>query len=101
MQYTASMMQHAAVGIGIVIRRVDGKILLLQRKGSHGEGSWSVPGGHIDYGESLEHCAVREVREEVCIEVGSPHLIGISNDVVLCVYICRCSIIWSRSCGLI
>ncbi len=35
------------VGVGVLILR-DGKVLLGRRKGSHGAGCWSAPGGHLD-----------------------------------------------------
>ena len=39
--------RHAGVGVGVLIIR-NGKILLIKRTGSHGAGTWSPPGGHID-----------------------------------------------------
>lgn len=60
--------QKPKVGIGVMILR-DGKILLCQRKGSHGEGEWSSPGGHLEYLESFENCARRETKEESGIEI--------------------------------
>ncbi|MCR4323262.1 MAG: NUDIX domain-containing protein [Candidatus Azambacteria bacterium] len=56
------------VGIGIMILK-DGKVLLGKRKGSHGEGEYSFPGGHLEYMESFEDCARREIAEECGIEV--------------------------------
>ena len=32
-------------------------------------GAWVLPGGHIEVGESLEECAVREIKEETGIEI--------------------------------
>jgi len=68
------------VGVGIVIRRKS-EILLVRRKNVHGDGTWSTPGGHLDPGEALEECAVREAREETGVEVGSVRFLAITNDV--------------------
>ena len=40
------------------------RILMHERKGSHGAGTWSFPGGHIDPGESPTEAASRELEEE-------------------------------------
>jgi 8-oxo-dGTP diphosphatase len=56
------------VGIGVIVLK-DGKVLLGKRKGSHGEGEYAFPGGHLEYMESFEECAKREVREETGIEI--------------------------------
>jgi ADP-ribose pyrophosphatase YjhB (NUDIX family) len=57
------------VDIIIEIRREDGKegIVLIKRKNPpHG---WAIPGGFVDYGESLEEAAVREAKEETSLDV--------------------------------
>jgi len=61
---------HSAprVGVGVIVVR-DGLVLLGQRIGSHGAGTWALPGGHLEYGESVEQCAAREVREETGLEL--------------------------------
>ncbi len=56
------------VGIGIMIFRKN-KILLGKRKGSHGQGDYAFPGGHLDYMENFEECAIREIKEETGIKV--------------------------------
>ncbi len=56
------------VGIGVMIFR-DGTILMGKRKNAHGAGEWSFPGGHLEVGESLVECAIRETREEAGIEI--------------------------------
>lgn len=47
--------------------RTDGGILLIKRKNP--PYGWALPGGFVDYGESLEAAAVREAREETSLEV--------------------------------
>lgn len=51
------------VGLGLIVVR-NGKVLVGRRKGSHAAGLISFPGGHLDYGESWEECALRELHEE-------------------------------------
>ncbi len=60
--------QKPKVGVGVMIFK-DGKVLLGKRKGSHGEGTYSFPGGHLEYMESFADCARREVSEESGIEI--------------------------------
>lgn len=57
------------VGVGVMIVK-NGSVLLGQRKGSHGEGEYAFPGGHLEYMESFEQCARRETLEECGIEIG-------------------------------
>jgi 8-oxo-dGTP diphosphatase len=59
------------VGVGVMIFRGGNQTLLGKRKGSHGEGEYAFPGGHLEYGESFEECAVRETREETGIEIAN------------------------------
>jgi len=57
------------VDIIIEIERSDGRqgIVLIKRKNPpHG---WALPGGFVDYGESLEQAAIREAKEETSLDV--------------------------------
>jgi 8-oxo-dGTP diphosphatase len=68
------------VGVGVIVRRGD-QLLLQRRINSHGEGTWSSPGGHLDFGEEPAACAVREVAEETALHLGGVRFVGITNDV--------------------
>lgn len=79
--YTFGMpVDRASVGVGVIVRK-GSTIIQIQRQGSHGAGSWSVPGGHIDFGESVEECAVREVMEETSVTIKNVRFLGYTNDV--------------------
>jgi len=59
-----------------------GKILVGKRKGSHGAGEWSLPGGHLEYGEEFQTVCYREVKEETGLELTSVvKKVDFTNDV--------------------
>lgn len=66
------------VGIGIMILK-DGRVLLGKRIGSHGEGEYAFPGGHLEFGESFEVCAKRETAEETGIEIDNIRFLFLAN----------------------
>lgn len=68
------------VGIGVFILK-DGKVLLGKRKNAHGSGSWSLPGGHLEYGETWEECAVRETVEETGLKIYNARFAAVTNDI--------------------
>mgnify|MGYP001562046769 FL=1 len=57
----------------------DGKVLLTRRKGSHGAGEYSFPGGHLEYMESFEDCARRETTEESGIKIKNIKFLYLAN----------------------
>lgn len=67
------------VGVGVFVFK-DGKFAMLQRKGSHGEGTWSIPGGHLEFGESFEQTAIREVQEETGLSIENVRFGAVTND---------------------
>jgi len=62
------MHNEVKVGVGVFIIK-DKQVLLGKRKGAHGNGCWSIPGGKLEFGESLETCAKREVLEETGLDI--------------------------------
>ncbi|MCR4328738.1 MAG: NUDIX domain-containing protein [Patescibacteria group bacterium] len=77
------------VGVGVMILR-EGKVLLGRRSENpntadselHGEGTWTMPGGKVDFGESFEDAAVRELEEETGImaKKEDTKVISVAND---------------------
>ena len=74
------MEQKPQVGTAMIITK-DDNVLLMKRKGPHGKGTWSTPGGHLDFGETLEGCAAREAKEEVGVDVVDVHFRAVTNDI--------------------
>lgn len=73
-------MASPAVGVGVLV--TDGtRVLLGRRRGAHGAGTWAAPGGHLEFGESVEACARREVAEETGLAIGAVHPGPYTSDV--------------------
>jgi len=70
------------VGVGVLVLR-DGRVLLGQRKGSHGAGTWALPGGHLEFGETVAQCAIREVLEETGLGINAVTPGPYTSDVFL------------------
>lgn len=72
------MDKYIKVGVGAII--IDnGKILLSQRQGSHGAGTWGSVGGHVEFGETPTQAIKREAMEEMGIELGNLQFISCFN----------------------
>lgn len=72
-------MHRPAVGIGIIIENPQKQILIGKRKGAHAPW-YSIPGGHLELGESFEQAAIREIHEETGMAIHAPQLIGVTNN---------------------
>jgi ADP-ribose pyrophosphatase len=60
----------------------DGRILLIQRGTPPSKGKWSVPGGAIELGESLQQTAKRELDEECGVEIDVGELFDVENFII-------------------
>lgn len=63
--------------VDIIIEMEGGIVLIERRNPPHG---WALPGGFVDYGESLENAAIREAREETSLEISNLRLLGCYSD---------------------
>lgn len=78
--------KKVGAGVGVILVR-NGRILLGKRhpdpkkadSAFKSAGEWSLPGGKIDFGESLEKAAIREVKEETGIKISNPKVISVHN----------------------
>jgi 8-oxo-dGTP diphosphatase len=63
--------------VDIIIELESGIVLIERRNEPFG---WALPGGFVDYGESLETAAVREAREETSLDISNLRLLGCYSD---------------------
>jgi len=84
-----NMEKRPGVGVAVMIIR-DGKVLLGKRHddpekaGSllHGEGTWTLPGGKLDFHEKPTEGIIRECVEETGVRIKNPSLISVGNEIV-------------------
>ena len=74
------MPQRPQVGVGVLITK-DDQVLLMKHRNAQGDGTWSTVGGHLEYGESPQECAVRETREEIGVIITDVTFLAITNEV--------------------
>jgi 8-oxo-dGTP diphosphatase len=73
-------MELPKVGTAVFVYK-DDEFLMLKRTGAHGAGTWSLPGGKLDFGEELEDSAHREVLEETGLEIKNIRQLAVTNDI--------------------
>jgi len=55
---------------------------MFRRKGSHGDGTYTAPGGHVEFGESWVETAAREAEEEVGVTLKNIRFMAVTNDIM-------------------
>ncbi|MDI3502413.1 MAG: 8-oxo-dGTP diphosphatase [Archaeoglobi archaeon] len=74
------MVKHPIPSVGALIFR-NGRLLVIKRGNPPYAGYWSVPGGKVNWGESLEEALKREIREELLVEIEVEKLAGIVESI--------------------
>jgi ADP-ribose pyrophosphatase YjhB (NUDIX family) len=62
----------------VIIEMAEGGIVLIRRKNP--PFGWAIPGGFVDYGETVENAAVREAKEETGLDVRLVRILGVYSD---------------------
>lgn len=75
---------YIGVGVGAAIISPDGKLFLAQRgkQAKNERGKWEVPGGGVEFGETMEETIVREMMEEFGIEIEVIDKLGFYNHIL-------------------
>jgi 8-oxo-dGTP diphosphatase len=94
--------ERPVVGVGAVVLDGD-RVLLIKRAHEPLKGQWSLPGGGVELGETLETAIAREVREETGLDVDVGPIVevldritrnaggGVEHHFVLVDFVCRAS----------
>ena len=69
------------VGTAILVLR-DGTVLFGKRTGKHANGVWAFPGGWLEFGETFEENARREVLEETGVEIADIRVVTAGNNIL-------------------
>jgi 8-oxo-dGTP diphosphatase len=72
-------MDRPKVGLGVIILNKKAQVLVEKRIGAHAP-YWSIPGGHLELGETFERGAIRELKEEFNLDIENPKVIAVTNN---------------------
>lgn len=75
-----SPVKSPALTVDAVIRFEDGRIVLIKRGHDPFAGQWAIPGGLVEYGETVEQACVREAKEETGLDIRLDRLVGVYSD---------------------
>ena len=74
-------MEKPKIGVAVVLIKNEKVLLGLRKSASHGKNTWSTAGGHLEFGESIEKCAARDLFEETGLKAKNFQLAGATNDI--------------------
>lgn len=67
------------IGVNVFVTR-DNKLLLGKRRNVYGDGTWALPGGHLEHGESMVSATARELLEETGLIAQTYSFVGVFNN---------------------
>lgn len=75
---------HIGVGVGALIFNDEGHLLLALRgkKAKNEQGKWEIPGGSVEFGETIEEALKREIKEELDIEIEVTEMLQLCNHII-------------------
>lgn len=73
---SGNRVRRPSIGVGAIVWQGDA-VLLIRRGKPPRQGEWSLPGGHQEWGETVEAAVRREVQEEAGLRLGALHFVAI------------------------
>ncbi len=73
-------MKQPKLTVDAVVFDGAGRLLLIKRKSPPFQGCYALPGGFVEYGETVEEAAHRELKEETGVTAKTQHLVGIYSQ---------------------
>ncbi|MGB9936423.1 MAG: NUDIX domain-containing protein [Methanobacterium sp.] len=74
------MYKNPSLTVDAVIIYENKFIVLIKRKKDPYAGLWALPGGFVEYGETVENATIREVKEETGLEIELKGIVGVYSD---------------------
>ncbi len=71
-------MKYVHVAVKVILEK-NGKFLLIQRAYPPDANTWDAPGGQQEFGETLEECGIREVKEEIGLDIKLKDFVGFTE----------------------
>ena len=75
------MTKQPSCAVGAIVLE-KGRLLLVRRNKEPGRGTWTLPGGHVEWGESLREAVAREVREETGVDITVEGVAGLAERII-------------------
>jgi len=73
-------MESPKLAVDMIIQYPDSEIVLIKRGYEPFKGSWALPGGGVEIGETVEQAAVREAKEETGLDIRLEGIVGVYSD---------------------